>query len=302
MSPTGVDGLRAALVSAGAALVVAGVALCWALAEPEPSAVAGAVSIAAVSLLLGLGALPFLDARPSLIAIAVTAGVWGIASVLDGWLQVAQNLGVSPWAVRVGDVTTGLESGLPVLIGLVGAVAILGWTFAAMRGDPPVPVVAVIAGVGVLALSVTGHGTDSAWIPVVLGVHSLSAAWWAGTLAALVVTVRGKGGWARSLPEFSRWALPAVGALTVTGVVVALVQVGVGPQLWATGYGRIVLAKTVLLIVVLGLAAWHRRSWVPRARRHGVSERESITRAGTELLLLSVVLGLAAGLATTATG
>lgn len=293
--------LRALLVGAGAVLTVVGVALCQILARPEASSWAGAVAMGALSLLLGLGALPLLGEAASIPPIAVTAGVWGAASAVGGWLQIAQRTGQPLLDVGVGDITAGVETGLPVLVGVLGALAVLGWCYAATRADPPAAVVAVIAGVGALAVSVTGHGIESAWVPVVLGIHALCAAWWAGTLGALVVTVRGKRGWAAALPEFSRWALPVVGALTVSGIVAAVVQIGVGAQIWETGYGRLLLAKSILLVAVLVMAAWHRREWVPRARRHGVSERESILRAGAELLVLAVVLGLAAGLATTGT-
>ncbi|ALG86576.1 copper resistance protein [Gordonia phthalatica] len=288
------------MLAAAAVLVVVGVVAGQILATPEMSSWAGAVNLSAVSLLVGLGALPLLGVTATVPWIAATAGVWGAASLVGGWLQVAERTGESLFDVGLGAFAAGVETGLPGLVGVLGALAVLGWCFAATRADPPMLLVAVIAALGVLAVSVTGHGTESAWIPVVLGVHALCAAWWAGTIGALVGTVRGRRGWARALPEFSRRALPAVVALTVTGVVAAVVQIGVGPQLWDTGYGRVLLAKSVLLVVLIGVAAWQRRSWVPRAQRHGVTERESIVRAGGELLILAVVLGLAAGLATTA--
>lgn len=293
--------LRGLLLAAASLLLVLGVLLSQILAIPQPSSWAGAVTIGAASLLVGLGSLSLLRVASETSWIAVAAGVWGAASLVGGWLQVADRTGQSIFDVGLGDFAVGIETGLPVLVGVLGALAVLGWCFAATRADPPMPVVAVIAALGVLAVSVTGHGTESVWIPVVLGVHALCAAWWVGTLGALVVTVRGRRGWAQALPEFSLWALPTVAALTVTGVVAAVAQIGVGPQLWETGYGRLLLAKSLLLAVLLTLAAWHRRSWVPRAQRHAATERESIVRAGGELLLLAVVLGLAAGLATTAT-
>ncbi|MBM7367527.1 CopD family protein [Gordonia hydrophobica] len=299
--PSDVARLRVRLLCAAALLAAVGVGVGEFLARPEPSSWAGVAVLVALCLLLGLGALPLIGTVPAAGWIAVAAGVWGAASLVGVWLQVAERSGQSVLEVGLGDLVDGIETGLPVVVGVLGSLAVLAWCFAAMRGDPPVLIVAVVAALGVLAVSVTGHGTESVWIPVVLGVHALCAAWWAGTIGALIVTVRGKRGWAATLPEFSRRALPAVAALTVTGVVAAVAQIGVGPQLWETGYGRLLLAKAVLLAVLLGLAARHRRSWVPRAARHGASERESILRAGTELLVLTVVLGLAAGLATTGT-
>ncbi|WP_026919605.1 copper resistance D family protein [Gordonia shandongensis] len=292
-------GLRATAVVVGGTLAAVGAAACWLLADPEPSSLVGAVTLAAVSLLVGLGGLPVLGARPSPIVVTVAAGVWGIGSVVGGWLQVAERAGISPLDVRGDQVTAGVESGLPVLVGVLGAAAVLCWVVAGFRTDPPESVVAVIAGVGVIAVSVTGHGGQSSWLPVVLGVHAVSAAWWFGSLGALVVTVRGRAGWARSLPEFSRRALPVVAALTVTGIVAAGAQLGVGPQLWETGYGRLLFAKSAGLVVLIAMAARHRRTWVPRAGRHAGTERASIVRAGCELAVLAAVLGIAAGLATT---
>ncbi|MGB3708741.1 copper resistance D family protein [Gordonia sp. (in: high G+C Gram-positive bacteria)] len=299
MTGSDVTSLRGGIIAAGLALAVVGVGFCQILARPEASSWAGAVALTALCLLVGLGTLPQLGGTPTVPAIVTAAGVWGVASVIGGWLQVADRAGISPFDVGLSDISTSVEMGLPVLVGALGSLTVLAWCAFALRGDPPIGIVAMVAALGILVVSVTGHGGHSAWVPVVLGVHALSAAWWAGTLAALIVTVRGKGGWARILPEFSSRALPVVAALTVTGVIAAVVQLGIGSQLWDTGYGRTVVAKTLLLAVTLGLAWWHRRSWVPRARRHGVTERESIIRAGSELLILAVVLGLAAGLATT---
>ncbi|MGB6246832.1 MULTISPECIES: CopD family protein [Gordonia] len=294
--------LRAGLGAAALLLALVGVWLSGVLARPEASSWAGAVSMVALCLLLGLGALPVLGGTPTVPLIAAAAGVWGASSVIGGWLQVAQRADVSPLQVGLADLTAGVQMGLPVAVGALGSTAVLLWCVAAMRFDPPVSVVAVVAALGVLVVSVTGHGGESAWIPVVLGVHSLCAAWWAGTLAALVATTRGKRDWARLLPEFSHRAVVVVAALTVSGVVAAVAQMGIGAQLWDTGYGRIVIAKSVLLVAAVGLAWWYRRSWVPRARRHAAGERESIGRAGAELLVLTVILGLAAGLATTGAG
>lgn len=293
--------VRGGWIAAALVLTVVGVGLCQALAEPELSSWAGAVALAALCLLVGLGSLTYLGGEPTVALIVAAASLWGVASVIGGWLQVADRAGISPFKVGLSDISASVEMGLPVVVGALGSLVVLGWCAGTLRGEPPVSVVAVIAALGVLVVSVTGHGGQSAWVPLVLGIHALCAAWWAGTLAALVATVRGKGGWAQILPEFSRHALPVVAALTATGVVAAVVQLGIGSQLWDTGYGRIIIAKTVLLAATLGLAWWHRRSWVPRARRHGVTERESIVRAGSELLVLAVVLGLAAGLATTGT-
>ena len=293
---------RRALVAAAAVLAVAvGVALAWLLARPEPSAWADGLSLTAASLLFGLGMLGLVDAEPSPDAVAVVAAIWGATSLVAAWLQVAQRVGVSAFEVGVGDFTTGVESGLPIVVCVLGSLSVLAWAWWTSRGPAQINayVVAAIAAVGILVTSVTGHAGQSSWVPLVVGAHAIAAAWWIGSLGALVLTVRGRGGWARSLPAFSERALPVVAVLTATGVIAAVARIGVGAQWWDTGYGRILVAKLVLLIAAAALARWHRTAWLAKARRHGVDEATSIRNAGIEVTLLSVVLGLAAALATT---
>nr|WP_246372128.1 CopD family protein [Gordonia humi] len=241
------------------------------------------------------------DVEPSPGVIAVVAALWGALSLIAAWLQVAQRAGIGAFDVGLGDFTTGVDSGLPVLVCVLGALIVLGWAWWTTRSSASdnTYVVAAIAAVGILIVSITGHAGQSAWVPLVVAVHALAAAWWVGTIGALIATVRGRGGWARSLPEFSRRALPVVAVLTVTGVVAALAEIGVGAQWWDTGYGRILVAKLVALAVAVALARWHRSRWLAKAARHGVDETTSIRNAGVELALLTVVIGLAAGLATT---
>ena len=289
-------------VGAGTLGVLAGLVLASVLAGaagPESSAWPGGLALGAACLLLGLGALGYVDAEPSRVLIAATAGFWGAASLIAAWLQLAERSGTSPAALRVDDLVIGVESGLGLLVCVAGAVVVLAWTF---RPFAPEILVAVVAATGVLAIATTGHAATGAWAPLLVGAHALAAAWWAGTLAALALTVRGRGGWARSLPEFSRYAVVAVAVLTATGVLAALGELGLSAEWVQTGYGRVVVAKAVVLAVLLTLAARHRRTWVPGAARHRTPEDVSLRRAVIETLLLAVALGLAAGLATTAPG
>ena len=130
----------------------------------------------------------------------------------------------------------------------------------------------------------------------VVGAHALAAAWWCGTLAAMVLSLRGRSGWATTLPAFSQRAAWAVGVVAVTGVIAGLAEVGGLGEFGSTGYGRVLLAKLAGLLVLVGFGWWHRRRWVPAAGRHRISEVASIRAGVVEILLMAVVLGLAAGL------
>jgi copper transport protein len=124
---------------------------------------------------------------------------------------------------------------------------------------------ALVTGVWALAVpALSGHATDagSDWLTVVVDVtHIGAAAVWLGGLAqVLAVTPHAT----RGLPapdqsrvrqqlarRFSQIALVSVIVLAVSGVIRALWEVNSVSELWTTGYGRVLIAKTVLFAVLL---------------------------------------------------
>lgn len=282
--------------------VLAGLAVCAVLAGaagPAHSAWPSGLALAAACLLLGLGSLKVLRAQPSPAVIAGAAGFWAASSLIAGWLQAAERAGVPPFRLSVSALRPVLESGFGLAVCVAGALVVLAWSY---RPFAPATAVAAVAAIGIVAVSTTGHAAAGLWTPLLVGVHALAAAWWLGALAALAVSVRGRGGWSRSLPLYSRYALLAAALVVATGIPVAIGEIGVGAQWFTTGYGRVALAKTVAFAVLVALGAAQRRTWVPAAARHGSSEQVSLRRAVAEVALLSAVAGLAAGLAGTAPG
>ncbi|MBS1879936.1 MAG: copper resistance protein CopC/CopD [Actinobacteria bacterium] len=169
----------------------------------------------------------------------------------------------------------------------------------------------------VLAPGLAGHASTQS--PVGLNfpvnvVHVAAMAIWLGGLATLLLALpaatRALEPAARSrllaanLGRFSQLALIAVAAILLTGVVQAYVYVRHPGDLLSTGYGRAVLAKFLLLLVVIGFAAYNRRRSVPELRRIAAAG-ETPGRAGlmlrralrAELAVLLVVLGVTAALA-----
>ena len=122
---------------------------------------------------------------------------------------------------------------------------------------------------------------------------------WCGTLAALVLTVDHRGQWARVLPRFSELSLLCVIALLAGGVTGALVAVDSASQLFATGYGRVLLIKIVLTVVLMALAWRNRARWLPAAKSHRVTAYVSRSRSLTELAIMAVALTMAAALSVT---
>lgn len=108
--------------------------------------------------------------------------------------------------------------------------------------------------------------------------HLVAAAVWLGGLASLLALLR----WGPAVPagavrRFSRLALGAVAVLAATGLYQSWRQVGTWSALVSTPYGRLLLAKTALVVLML-LAARHSRRWTSRLA--GPPDRAEDGRAG----------------------
>lgn len=269
---------------------------------PDLVAVPTTLALGVSVVLLGLGALPTVDAEPSTRVIGLLAGVWVLATLVGAWVRTADRAGIEVLDVKAGDFGDVLFSGAPEMVALVAGLLVLAWVVLDLLTGVEIPVLVVgaLAAIGVLATSIAGHAGNDSWGPFLIGAHALAAAWWCGLLAAMLISVRGRSGWARSLPVFSGRAPWAVGVLTVTGLISGLVEIDGPANLVSSGYGRILLAKAVVLLILVGLAAWHRRRWLPAVQRHRSSETASVRAAVVELAIMAVALGLAAGLSATA--
>src|SRR5207244_13197117 len=115
-------------------------------------------------------------------------------------------------------------------------------------------------------------------------VHAAAASVWLRGLVGLALALRGGGDRAATMRRFSNVAVVAVAALGVTGVVRALSKLASVSQLWTTGYGRALLVKTGLLVLLVVIGWFNRYRLVPRAA------------AGELRRNVSVVLVLLAGL------
>ncbi|MDH3052457.1 CopD family protein [Gordonia alkanivorans] len=292
-------------VVAGVPVLFAGLLVSWLLARPDgPDTVAlpATLALGVSVVMLGLGLLPTVDAEPASTWIGALAGVWVVATLISAWVRTADRSGKDVFDVSAADFGEVLTSGASEMVALVTGLLIVMWAVLDLLTavEVPVLVVGALAAIGVLATAIAGHAGNNAIGPFLVGAHALAAAWWCGLLAAMVLSVRGRSGWARSLPVFSQRAPWAVGVIAVTGVVAALTEIDGLSALVTTGYGRILVAKVVMLAALVGVAAWHRRRWVPAVERHRQTETASIRNAVVELMLMAAVLGLAAGLSATA--
>jgi putative copper resistance protein D len=138
-----------------------------------------------------------------------------------------------------------------------------------------------------------GHGAAGegglAWIH--LGndmVHILAAAGWIGALAVFALWLR------REMPvaalrDFSGFGIAFAGMLVVTGVGNGFFMLGAPSQLWRSLYGLVLMAKLVLFLGMLGLAARNRMA--VRTGGDGV-QRALWVETGLGFVVLAVVAWL----------
>ncbi len=129
--------------------------------------------------------------------------------------------------------------------------------------------------------------------------HFAAVGVWIGGLAGLLTAVRGTpdGEKAALVRRFSTAAGVALTVVAATGLLRAVDEVGSWQALFTSDFGRVVLVKVALLLVIAGLGAVNRYRSVPAAV---VTLRGLRRIGGTEVAIAAVVLavaGLLTGLA-----
>jgi copper transport protein len=252
----------------------------------------------------------------------VGAAIGLIATAAQIVLEGAEAAGVSGFS---GFTKTIIEETLETRFGTVWGLAFLAWIAIALLvpllGRPRIWIGLLIAIPLVyfcLCPALSGHGSSQS--PVALkfpvnAIHVAAMATWLGGLAALLLVLpaatrsaatpadRGRL-LAGPLGRFSALALVTVALIIATGLIQAYVYVRHLGDLLSTGYGRAVLAKFLLLLAVIAIAAYNRRAVIPRLRRvaelggspglPGVLLRRALRG---EVALLAVVIGVTAALA-----
>ncbi len=254
---------------AGVGLLVGGLVLAVAL---TPSVIG---SRRVGLLLVGAGELAFVG---TLWMIAAQANL--IGGSLVSWGAVAETRSGQWWIARL------------VVIVLFGVLIALRSRLAVRGGI----VVVSALGIGVLAVVAAG-GHAMSGDAVVLGfiatlVHLAAMSIWFGGLALVLVAPPASQFWSR-VTKFSPWALGSVAALAVTGGVNAWRQLGSLSDLTESSYGRWLVIKLVIVVLVLGLATFSRRMVHTRGDDASVLLRRSI---GVEVAGIVLILGATAGL------
>jgi copper transport protein len=155
-----------------------------------------------------------------------------------------------------------------------------------------------MAGIG-LSLAASGHASTAppqwATRPVVF-LHGVGVAYWVGALLPLMALARGPvQTLLAALNRFSRAAVPVVGMLVLTGLVLAIIQLESFRALIDTKYGWILSAKSALVLGLLGLAALNRFRLTPALQSGSNNTRPLLRSIAIECAVVIGILALVAG-------
>jgi copper transport protein len=233
----------------------------------------------------------------------LAAGAAGVSLLGVALLAVAQS--------RTADSTLGELLDTPVgeaLIWRAVAIAVAGGAIGLARRRPDVTrgalAVASLAALAAIVVHVdAGHAAAGTWPSAVSvglqSAHFAAAGIWFGGLAALLVGIRGAGPEAKTA-AIRRFGAVAAGALIVvlaTGTVRAVDELSSWGDLIDTGYGRTVLAKVEIFVLIAAIVVIGLRRGLPGP---GGDLRPLLRRSKTELALALVALASAAVLGTLA--
>jgi copper transport protein len=237
----------------------------------------------------------------------VRLALWGLLALLVGWgaflLYQASIVSASPvWLVFSNGALSSLlfksRFGLVWLarLGLL-ALAFLGWVFVRREalaakeiGTEQRSLLLIVAGLAIaLTTTLDAHAAANKlnWLLVPSDVlHLACMGLWFGGLMAFVLAVPfavralvpGTGNrtrlWAALVPRFTRVALLSVVLLAVTGTLQAVVLLGSFSALFESDYGRALIVKLCIFLVLLAFGAFHFRLIGPRLKAFAVRNDE----------------------------
>lgn len=224
-----------------------------------------------------------------LAAVLLSVGLQGL-DALD--LPLGSIAAALPWK-------TGLATSYGLTAKIAAASLIAGLTALAVPRQIG-RVLALLAFIGIgLALSASGHASAAhpQWLtrPAVF-LHAVGIAFWAGALLPLGVAFASRTSEAeRLLRRFSRLIPVALLPLVAGGMLLAAIQLASPSALWTTAYGRVLLAKLVLLAALFALAALNRfRLTGPAEAGDSVAAARLARSIRIEIILVLAIFAVAA--------
>ncbi|MDO7906800.1 copper resistance protein CopC [Paenibacillus sp. JX-17] len=161
--------------------------------------------------------------------------------------------------------------------------------------------VALVLGI-MLAQASSGHAAAAAWKGLAIAmdfVHLAAASFWIGALAVMAIglpaAVRSleglqrKQAYARAIRSFGGWGMYAVALLAATGVYGSIIYLPAWSSLWSSTYGLVLIAKTLLMLAMLGFAARQFRA----GRQSAAPDRDKTSSPGGKSIWWEFGIGAA---------
>jgi putative copper resistance protein D len=161
---------------------------------------------------------------------------------------------------------------------------------------------AALAGLGLLSLvpvALSGHAAGSASHAMAvnsLGLHLVGICIWVGGLVALYISHKSAAHTALVF-RYSTLALFSFGLVAISGFASAQIRVGTISNLFTTGYGQVVLLKTVVLVILGVFGALYRKRFIAKLQETATNFWNLVL---VEFLLFGSAIGLGTALARTA--
>ena len=229
----------------------------------------------AAALLIGTAAFAALcrPPDPAPLRRPLVAGWWTLlaATVALLMLRAPYEAGTGPSSALDADAladTLTARPGVLLLIRLALLAPVALFLVRASRADrrgertPLAGAVGTALAVGLaLTWAAAEHASAGVQVPLAMTsstLHLLATAVWLGGLTALILTLRATAD-AATVARFSRVAFASVTVLVTTGVYQSWRGLGSWQALTGTAYGRLLLAKVLLVAVLLAVAAVSRR-------------------------------------------
>lgn len=255
------------------------------------------------ALCVGIGGAIFSLAAPLPDAgrrIAIGASALGLVlAPLSLGLHGADAMGLSPDALISA---TSWSAGFMTSYGLTALMLLVAFALAllALLAVPLAWLSWIAWLLAAVSLAISGHAgaADPQWLTrTAVTLHIGGILFWAGALIPLGFWMGDQSEASNlSLARFSRFIPFAVAAIVMSGVALAIIQLGAPGPSWLHPYGYILAAKLALLVVLFGLAIWNRFRLTDAALAGQLQARHHLRQSiRVEVVLVLLILALAAG-------
>lgn len=235
--------------------------------------------------------------RQDVLRVVRLASAWAVAELITASLTLASVLGLPLREVFApGVITTYIFDLAPSRAHLLAAVCALVIAVGALFtiSLDAVALLALVAGLGISIPLLNSHSASLGDHSLAVGsslIHGLAMSVWVGGLLAVLPYI--SRGTDLVLKRFSALATFCVSALVLSGIAASYARLDSVTDLWQSGYGRLVLLKVALFVILILIAR------TLRAHISGTTKKQVISLLAIESMVMAVAVGIGVALHST---